>query len=90
MIKVNIREHQSERIRVNIRGNKDINVKVNGQLIMVGDYEHYEGEYEVTPTFNEQKLETKNKVMGADVDVKPITVVETPNNSGGLTVIIGG
>ena len=80
MMKVKIRSEPTEAARI----------KVNGQIFEVGDYEHYEGEYDVKPSFEKQKLNTKNKVMSADVEVESISVVETPNNSGGLTVIIGG
>ena len=32
----------------------------------------YEGEYEVTPTVNEQILETKNKLMTEDIKIQAI------------------
>lgn len=68
----------------------------NGKVLQVKDGEWtaaelpiYEGDSVVTPKFEEQTLNTKNKVMDSDVNVKPISVVETPNPSGGITVIIG-
>ena len=77
-------------IEVFVQQPKEIGVKIGSELVPVGDYEHYGGEYSVTPKFENQKLNTKNKVMDFDIDVKPIPVIETPNPSGGLTVIIGG
>lgn len=50
----------------------------------------YEGAYEVTPeAYNEQTLETANKLLTADVNVKEIPYYETTNPGGGYTVIIG-
>ena len=77
-------------IEVYIEPVPEISVEVLSELVPVGDYEHYEGDSFVVPKFEEQTLETKNKVMDFDVNVKPITVKEIPNPSGGYTVIIGG
>lgn len=67
-----------------------LGVKVGGEFYRVGDYEFFDGPYEVKPTFENQTLKTKNMAMKENVDVKPISVTETPNPSGGYTVIIGG
>lgn len=56
----------------------------------VGDAERYEGSYNVTPTFEEQKLETKNRVMREDLVVTEIPISRVSNTSGGNTIIIGG
>lgn len=52
--------------------------------------EVYDGEYVVNPSFNEQILDTKHKMMEDDVVVEPIMVSTTINLSGGNTVYIGG
>lgn len=54
------------------------------------DGRHYDGEYEVTPDFNEQTLETRGLLMADDVSVHAIQVSRTTNPSGGTTVFIGG
>lgn len=51
--------------------------------------EYYTGEYVVTPSVQEQILETRNKVMSNDVTVEEIPYYETSNEHGGYTVIIG-
>lgn len=50
----------------------------------------YDGSYEVTPNFEEQILETKDKIMEQDVEVHKIPVWEVSNTAGGKTIIIGG
>lgn len=52
--------------------------------------EPYEGEYEVTPTFENQVLETARKYLEEDVTVYAIQVSKVSNPSGGNTVYIGG
>ena len=54
------------------------------------DHPYYDGEYDVVPSFDTQKLETEGKVMRDDVTVEPITVSRTTNPAGGNTVYIGG
>ena len=51
---------------------------------------HYEGEYEVTPTFADQTMETSGLLMEEDVKIEAIPVARVSNNAGGMTVIIGG
>ena len=53
------------------------------------DIPPYTGNYEVTPTFSEQTLETLGKRMTADVTVHQIPVTTTTNPYGGNTVVIG-
>lgn len=65
-------------------------VDVLGQIIQVGNYEHYKGDYIVTPKFEKQKLETEGLVMDADVLVKEIGLTKVSNSAGGNTIIIGG
>ena len=43
-------------------------------------YHEYEGSYEVTPTAEEQTLQTANKVLAADIVINPI-----PSNYGLIT-----
>lgn len=77
------------KVKVRVEPTEEIRVRVAGQIYAVGDYKHYEGKYEVKPSFEKQKLNTKNKVMDDDVTVKEIPVTVVSNSSGGNTVIIG-
>lgn len=49
----------------------------------------YEGEYVITPTFEEQVLETKQRSMSDNVTVEKITTLEVDNEAGGVTYIFG-
>lgn len=51
--------------------------------------ETYEGEYEITPSTNEQVLLTAGKFMAENVRIGPIPYTETENAAGGTTVTIG-
>ena len=48
----------------------------------------YEGDYEVTPTVDGLRLETKQKYMTDDVTILAIPFFEVGNTSGGNTVFI--
>ena len=50
----------------------------------------YDGELSVDPSFDQQTLSTKGKLMSDDVIVNPIEVSRTSNDQGGTTVYIGG
>lgn len=52
-------------------------------------YEHYQGEYVISPKIHSQVMSTKDKVMDDDVLIKEIYINETENSSNGLTVQIG-
>lgn len=53
-------------------------------------YDEYEGSYEVTPSVDPQQLETENKVMKENVNIKSIPFYKVSNIHHGNTVIIGG
>lgn len=76
-------------IEVFVQQPKEIGVEIGSELVPVGDYEHYGGEYSVTPRFEKQTLKTQNLVMDYDVQVSTIPVERVANTSGGTTVIIG-
>ena len=52
--------------------------------------ETYDGVYDITPTVEEQTLETRGKKMRDDVTILEIPYYTTTNLSGGYTAIIGG
>lgn len=62
-----------------------------GEVQTITEYvggEPYEGNYTVIPKVEEQKMETKGKVMIDDVTVKSVPFFEVSNTSGGNTVYI--
>lgn len=65
-------------------------MQLKGIVSIPGGYEHYFGEYEITPKIEEQRYLTKDKVMSEDITVKSIPTYEVTNLQGGTTFIIGG
>lgn len=59
-------------------------------VIEIIEGERYDGEYTVTPMFEDQLLNTKLKVMEDDLLVEEIKVSSVTNLSGGNTITIGG
>lgn len=60
------------------------------QIIVHSDVEPYEGEYEVSPTFEPQTLLTAGKRMLDNLLIDEIRVSKVSNPFGGNTVYIGG
>lgn len=54
------------------------------------DLPSYAGSYQVNPSFLDQMLETAGLMMRENMTIKQIPIAEVSNNSGGVTVIIGG
>ena len=67
-----------------VRFTTDQYIKIRG-----GDYDTYNGPYEITPRLYQQTLSTDNKVMRDDVSVFEIPITRTTNPDGGQTVLIG-
>ena len=68
---------------------KEINLDLElGTIVYEGGGPPYEGEYDVTPKIEEQKLETKNKTMKEDVTIFAIPYSSVTNPEGGETVNI--
>ena len=67
----------------------NLNGKVNVGGIIKEEPTYYEGEYEVTPSIEEQVLETNRRYMKDDVTVKEIPYAEVTNLANGITVTIG-
>lgn len=86
MIRLKVSEERSARLSV--RGER-ATLHVAATVVTGGGIQH-DGPYEVTPTFEEQTLETKDKTMRENVTVLSIPVVEVGNVQGGKTLIIGG
>ncbi len=63
-------------------------VKVSG--IPNREYPFYGGDYEFTPTIDEQIISTKNKTLLDNIKINGIPVQEEINSTGGTTVTIGG
>lgn len=79
-----------------VKSGGTIQGRLNAEGILIGevgfpkcDYpEAYDGDYEVTPKVYLQTLDTDDKYMREDVQVKAIPYFETSNESG-TTVYIG-
>ena len=54
-----------------------------------GSYVHYEGDYVITPRTHEQLMETKEKIMDANVTILQIPADYVGNEKGGKTATIG-
>lgn len=68
--------------------NESININVDS---IYGTYkEVYTGSYVVEPDWEEQTLNTRNKIMHDNVTVEGIYLASVQNPSGGNTVYIGG
>lgn len=68
-------------------------ITTNGELYLPvrgANLPTYDGSYVVTPDWEEQTLETKDKVMSDDVTIQSIQLESVSNLSGGRTVYIGG
>lgn len=52
--------------------------------------EEYDGTYVVTPIFDDQVLPTADKLLVNDLTIESIPYSEVTNDSGGLTINIGG
>ena len=50
----------------------------------------YEGVHQIIPSFNDQLLDTSGLLVEEDIKIEAIPLVRVSNNSGGMTVIIGG
>lgn len=53
------------------------------------DVEYYAGTYDITPTVDEQSLETKDKYLTENVRIQEIPYFDVGNTAGGSTVYIG-
>lgn len=62
-----------------------------GEFINSGSHAQiYRGPYEVIPTWQNQTLQTRDKMMEDNVLIYDIPLSETSNPEGGLTLNIGG
>lgn len=64
-------------------------VEVAPISIIQTDAEQYDGNYEVTPTSQQQTLQTKDRLMNDDIEIKPIPYYDVSNEFG-RTIYIGG
>lgn len=87
-IKIILRKENDIKISFD-KENGDIKLDFKDKVIIGGQYQEYEGEYEVTPRTVTQVLPTKEKNMKNDVTVKEIPFYEVGNLQNGKTVYIG-
>ena len=79
--KINDLEH----LKGKIFSNNSITVNIGNASI---SKPNYDGDYTVIPSINEQTLETKNKVMLDNLNIKEIPYFQTSNEYGD-TIYIG-
>ncbi|MBR5827515.1 MAG: hypothetical protein IKY78_10605 [Clostridia bacterium] len=77
-------------VGVEVKPEPVVQINLEGELIKISEHDEYRGPYTFTPTFENQKIPTKELLMGDDVTVSAIPVVTVSNAAGGNTVIIGG
>lgn len=83
-------EEKDQRFKVRFEESNH-NLTVNfGEVVNIGHFPAYEGDYEVTPKVVAQTLETANRSMESDVTIHAIPYYEVDNAFQGQTVIIGG
>ena len=88
--KVRLRDADRAPVRLKIVGGDSVRFTADQYIkIRGGDYDTYNGPYEVTPRLYQQTLATDNKVMRDDVSVFEIPITRTTNPDGGQTVLIG-
>lgn len=84
-------EEPSVELEIQLDSNDDFNVNFGETTeIMPDDVPVYEGPHEVNPTFQDQILDTSGLLLENDITIEPIPLARVSNNSGGMTVIIGG
>lgn len=76
------------KIEGTIRQESALEGSIGAKTINIGG-KPYDGEYEVTPKFNLQKLNTKGAILQEDIVVNQISVNKSANNAGGNTIVIG-
>ena len=80
-------------VSINDDADGSLEVIADGEMgiiteVVGGDLPYYTGDYVVTPTMEQQSLNTKDKILTNNVTVKKIPMYETTNLSGGTTVYI--
>lgn len=76
------------KISATVRQENALEGSIGAKVINIGG-KPYEGEYEVTPKFNLQKLNTKGAILQEDIIINQISVNKAANNAGGNTIVIG-
>lgn len=88
---VDVTVDESDVVNISIGISEDVDVSVKDLVVYHtgSGGEIYKGEYSVTPSTQQQVLETKNKSMKDNVTVFEIPIYEVGNEFG-TTMIIGG
>ncbi len=73
---------------VDIKGYLTTENRINGNLLIGTDAQTtYGGSYTITPSTNEQTLNTNNKIMMNNIHIDSIPYSETPNEFGDTAII---
>lgn len=73
-----------------VRGQINSHLVLSGVVAMASSSEDYVGDYTIIPDFTQQVMPTNDKHMTDDVTIESIPYSEVANQSGGLTINIGG
>lgn len=73
-----------------ISGTINSHLVLSGIVAMTPNLEDYVGNYTIIPDFTQQVMPTNDKHMTDDVTIESIPYSEVANQSGGLTINIGG
>lgn len=87
-MKIEGRIFELPRITATVSTVDQLSGNIGAKTINVGG-SPYEGEYEVSPTFNKQELNTRGAILQENIVVNSISVNKSANSSGGNTVVIG-
>lgn len=77
-------------VKAHIKELPKISANLGTIQVVAGGGKKYEGDYNITPTFEKQTLPTDNRILTENMTVEAIRVVKVSNESGGNTIIIGG
>ena len=77
--------HGLQQLKAKLSNENSIRVTISTSSI---SRPNYDGDYSITPSINEQTLNTKNKLMVDDLNIKKIPYFQTSNEYGD-TIYIG-
>lgn len=72
-----------------LKGSISASYNISGKIMKPVGYDDYSGNYEITPSVDEQSLDVNDKRMTKDIVIKPIPYFKVSNEYMGETVIIG-
>lgn len=87
-MRLSIRIRERPKIDVKMRLPDKLSLQFKNIVIQETLLPFYEGDYTITPQWNEQSIATRQKSMRDDLTVKEIYMSEVENEFGGITLSI--